>query len=437
MATPHDYGFTEPSGIALSNSDRADSVFSDISVISRGEYFFIAKAMRYGKWFAVKGLNPEFQNQESLVTLLHKEFELMLGLTHPNIRHVLSLESVPGYGTCIIMEYIEGESLAKWLEKSHPEASRIRIAAEIADAIEYMHRKGTVHRDIKPENILITHIGETVKVIDLGLSDSDEFAVLKEPGGTIPYISPEQAAGGAPDTANDIYSLGMLLKRLLPEQRFSKIIKDCTGDASRRPQTAAAVKERILRKPRRNLAGIVIAAAALAAVATGVILYLIPGRQEAPADAPSPLAIASDTAVGNRLQTEEDVVTAPVARTENAVGSAPPTLPETKGSDNTNEEISGRMSRSESMETFYNEGVKTLQMSWEGICQLYKRPTDYPPTPEELDLLRKVKENYISNLRYMVNNTTSFSQKYDFSNDDLDLLSGRLDSFLSQYLPHQ
>lgn len=83
------------------------------------------------------------------------------------------------------------------------------------NALEYMHSKQIIHRDLKPSNIMITHIGQNVKIIDFGLSDSDAFFILKHPAGTTGFIAPEQFMPDAKaEPRTDIFSLGMVIAEI-------------------------------------------------------------------------------------------------------------------------------------------------------------------------------------------------------------------------------
>ena len=96
-----------------------------------------------------------------------------ISLNHPNIAETYSLEEVPEIGRCIVMEYVDGMTLAQWLNSSPTRAQRERVLAQLLEVMEYIHGLQLVHNDLKSSNILITRNGQNVKLIDFGLSDTD------------------------------------------------------------------------------------------------------------------------------------------------------------------------------------------------------------------------------------------------------------------------
>ena len=195
-----------------------------------------------------KGLKPELQGQSVYEALLRKEFEVGYSLNHPGIAEYYAFPDVPGKGRCIEMEWIEGKTLGERLaEGSIGAKTAYKIALELCDALDYMHHRQVIHRDLKPENILITDKGDNVKIIDFGCSDSDAHQLGKEPAGTFMYAAPELLTGGTADSRSDIYSLGLILKKLpgIP----SKLARRCSApDPQQRFQSAQEVKAALEKK---------------------------------------------------------------------------------------------------------------------------------------------------------------------------------------------
>jgi len=182
---------------------------------------YLAHDVRHDRKVAVKVLRPELSailGGERFVA----EIRTTANLQHP---HILSLfDSGEADGLVFyVMPYVEGESLRDRLnrEKQLPVDDAVRIAREVADALEYAHQKGIVHRDIKPENILL-HGGHAM-VADFGIAlaaaRSDGGTRMTETGmslGTPHYMAPEQAMGEREITPKaDIYALGCVLYEML------------------------------------------------------------------------------------------------------------------------------------------------------------------------------------------------------------------------------
>ena len=223
------------SGIIIEET-RSSEQFTDFTSIPCKGFNILCKAKRYGRWWMLKGLKAEYRKQETYKALLHKEFDILISLQHPNIVTASSIEEVPELGTCLVMEWIDGMTLQEWME--HKTTRGISkgeaIFLQILDALRYCHAKQIVHRDLKPSNIMITHNGNHVKLIDFGLSDTDSYAILKQPAGTPGYISPEQEVSCKADIRNDIYSLGCILESMQLGKRYNAIIKHCKAPIEKR-----------------------------------------------------------------------------------------------------------------------------------------------------------------------------------------------------------
>lgn len=238
------------SGIILPQEAHVSELFTDITTVACKQYNILCRAKRYGKWWLLKGLKPAYREQEIYRTLLRKEFDILISLQHPNIVTATGFEDVPGLGHCIVMEWIDGRTLADFISE-HPEggekddslrASLRDIVFQLLDALEYIHAKQIVHRDLKPSNIMITYNGNHAKLIDFGLSDADSYAILKQPAGTRRYTAPEQAHSRQADIRNDIYSLGCILEDMRLGKGYDAIVAKCKAPIQERYQHVEEVR---------------------------------------------------------------------------------------------------------------------------------------------------------------------------------------------------
>jgi serine/threonine protein kinase len=160
-----------------------------------------------------------------------REAKAASALNHPNIVTIHTITNEGG-ADCIVMEYVEGKTLAEAIpKKGLPLKDAVHIAIEIADAMAAAHKAGIVHRDLKSDNIMLTREGR-VKVLDFGLAQvraeqlnaaaTETLTVRTEPGmvmGTVGYMSPEQAEGKEVDARSDIFSFGSVLYEMLTGRR--------------------------------------------------------------------------------------------------------------------------------------------------------------------------------------------------------------------------
>ena len=107
---------TSASGYIEPGFEGVGTSFSEIETLSTSEFNVLARAKRYGKWWMLKGLNPEVAESTVHRNMLRKEFEMLMALSYPGVVHVAALEEVSGLGICIVQEYVEGTTLDKWAE---------------------------------------------------------------------------------------------------------------------------------------------------------------------------------------------------------------------------------------------------------------------------------------------------------------------------------
>lgn len=208
--------------------------FTGWEALSRSEVFVVWRAERYGRRWVVKGLADGNAAIELQQQMLRKEFEVMMSLSHPLVVRTVSLEAIEGRGPCIVMEWVDGVTLDRWLQERPDRAARRRVADMLLEAVAYIHSAGVIHRDLKPTNIIVTGDGAGLKLIDFGLADTAGHTVLKQPAGTLGYMSPEQMSQAVPDMRNDIYSLGVILEEMDLGRACRKAIKRCLAPLDRR-----------------------------------------------------------------------------------------------------------------------------------------------------------------------------------------------------------
>jgi Tol biopolymer transport system component len=200
-----------------------------------------AEDTKLGRDVALKMLPDGFAQDPERLARFEREARVLASLSHPNIAGIHGLEEVEGK-RFLVMELVDGQTLAERIQQGPmPVEEAVRIAKQIAEAVEAAHEKGVVHRDLKPANVNITPDG-TVKVLDFGLAkaligdpmsgDKIDQALSLSPTltqamtglgvllGTAGYMSPEQARGKPVDRRADIWSFGCILYEMLTGQRL-------------------------------------------------------------------------------------------------------------------------------------------------------------------------------------------------------------------------
>jgi eukaryotic-like serine/threonine-protein kinase len=190
-----------------------------------------ARDTRLGRDAALKLLPEGFAQDPERHARFEREAKVLASLNHPHIATLYGLEHLEGQHA-LVMELVEGEGLNERIARGPlPVDEAVRIAVQIAEALEAAHEKGIVHRDLKPANVKVRPDG-VVKVLDFGLAKAwEEPAEGSDPGhsptvtgvytrvgvilGTAAYMSPEQARGRPVDKRADIWAFGCVLYEML------------------------------------------------------------------------------------------------------------------------------------------------------------------------------------------------------------------------------
>src|SRR5262245_33512871 len=195
-----------------------------------------ARDLKLGRDVAIKVLPELFAQDSERLGRFEREAKVLASLNHPNIAHLYGVEDA-GSTHALVMELVDGPNLADRIAQGRlPLKEALRIARQIADALEVAHDQGIIHRDLKPANIKIRDDG-TVKVLDFGLAkaltpDAGSSAdAMNSPTltaratqlgvilGTAAYMAPEQAKGKPVDRRADIWAFGCVLFEMLAGRR--------------------------------------------------------------------------------------------------------------------------------------------------------------------------------------------------------------------------
>jgi serine/threonine protein kinase len=190
-------------------------------VLGRGgmALVYLGHDAKLGRSVAIKLLADNLAGDESFRARFLREARMAAGLSHVNIVHVYDVGQDEDERPYIVMEFVDGESLAETIARERTlEPARVRrIALDCCAGLQHAHAAGLVHRDIKPHNLLLDR-DDRVKIADFGVArslDETQLTMVGSVIGSARYLAPEQAAGQPATPAADIYSLGATLYQLL------------------------------------------------------------------------------------------------------------------------------------------------------------------------------------------------------------------------------
>jgi serine/threonine protein kinase/TolA-binding protein len=221
------------SGLALAPREERSLVgrvvakYQLVSILGRGGAGTVFLGERADKQFsgkvAVKVVDRA--NAADLGMRFRAERQILASLNHPNIARLIDAGETEDGQPYLVMEYVEGKPLDQYCDENRLDLrKRLKLFMDICAAVQYAHQNLIIHRDLKPANILVTADG-TAKLLDFGIAKllnrnnvantASELTRMNERLLTPEYASPEQIIGGAVTTATDVYSLGIVLYRLL------------------------------------------------------------------------------------------------------------------------------------------------------------------------------------------------------------------------------
>jgi predicted Ser/Thr protein kinase len=199
---------------------------------------FLCEDERLRRKVAVKRLHAESPGDTA--RRFQREARLGASLNHQNVVSTFDIVT-DDEGVLIVMEYVEGETLAKLIQREGGLEPRhaVRVLRGVAAALDHAHGEGVVHRDVKPANILIGRRGE-VKLVDLGIATVLEGTRITRSGtvmGTAAYMAPEQIDGAKPGPAADVYALATVAFEML------------SGRKAREGRTPVEIARRVVSAP--------------------------------------------------------------------------------------------------------------------------------------------------------------------------------------------
>jgi eukaryotic-like serine/threonine-protein kinase len=210
-----------PNNVAQLGTEHRRANYEIVEPLGEGGSGVVYKArdLASNRWVALKFLREHLRCDPIARACLADEARIGLGLAHPNLCTTYDTQIADAGDLVIVMKYYGGPTLKRRLQRGPlPIEEAIALAAQIADGLAYLHRRGIAHGDIKPSNVIVT--GGKATVVDFGL------ASMRQSGrrsawqsarvlGTAPYMAPEQTRGHRADARTDMWALGVVLYEML------------------------------------------------------------------------------------------------------------------------------------------------------------------------------------------------------------------------------
>jgi tetratricopeptide (TPR) repeat protein len=193
---------------------------------------YLARDLALDRVVAIKFISPDKASDPAARRRLIREARAAAALDHPNICTIYEVIDDPAGQACIVMQYVEGETLAETLQRGHLDVRfALSLAADLAAALAAAHRRGIIHRDLKPQNVIVTP-ERRAKLLDFGIARHSDLSTISADAptgtqltatgalpGTPAYMSPEQVHGRPLDGRSDLFALGTVLFECLTGQR--------------------------------------------------------------------------------------------------------------------------------------------------------------------------------------------------------------------------
>ena len=224
---------------------------------------WLARDDRLDRLVAVKVMSDSLAADPSYARRFEREARTAAGLSHTNLVRVFDYET-DGPRPALVMEYVEGGTLAEAVERGEPApVDPETLARELLEALAHVHAAGIAHRDVKPANVLLGADGRA-RLTDFGIAQPEDATRLTQIGaviGTVKYLAPEVIQGADASPASDLFAAGVVLRECAgpsPPARLARLVERLTdAEPDRRPGSARAALDELgaLRRGRAASAG--------------------------------------------------------------------------------------------------------------------------------------------------------------------------------------
>lgn len=296
------------------NASSIDETFQENEIVlgESGRFVFSKKRI-FGRMHFLKRPSGKYENDLVTFESLRKEFTIGYALDHPNIARYIRFED-----NVLYEEFIDGKSLRELIEADDP---RLRdkgflrnLCRQFLDALLYLRGTGVVHNDIKPENVIVTRIGNTVKLVDFNCAQSADNDAVG--GYTRRYRAPEQGLSGKFDTTSDLYQVGKIMEELSARAGYPKRWRRfVAGATAYNPAKRISLETAVglipgVSKPNRLLWAI------FPLIILGILAVILFTPKPAETDASREDKPVKDTVVVEKIQIIEPAVEPPMERQE-------------------------------------------------------------------------------------------------------------------------